>query len=200
LLLAVWIALIVVSILTVGGVAPVEESLQLTVAGWMLVEEATGSTSGIVPAAGFAIAPTSTAKVFVVVVGLAGGGVPEPAGTDSVQSTSTCWFATPAVITACGYAITKYDDPAASDCVATCVALFPSVVAAVFDPYSLPTVGVQVTLPDSPTAEIAPVEHALETLSCTWLEVTLLAPTDPLMIFFAPTAFDFSLKFPTLLF
>ena len=64
--------------------------MQLTVAGWTLVDEATGSTSGIVPAAGFAIDVTSTASVLVVVVGLAGGGVPEPAGTDSVQSTSTC--------------------------------------------------------------------------------------------------------------
>jgi len=35
------------------------------------------------------------------------------------------------------------------------------------DPYSLPNVGVQVTLPDSPTAEIAPVEHALDTRSWT---------------------------------
>ena len=70
------------------------------------------------------------------------------------------------MITACGYAITRYEDPAASDCVATCVALVPSVVAAVFDPYSLPSVGVQVTLPDSPTAEIAPLEHELETRSC----------------------------------
>ena len=83
---------------------------------------------------------------------------------------------------------------------ATCVEPEPSVVAAVFDPYSLPSVGVQVTLPDSPTAEIAPVEHALETRSCTWLEFTLLPPTEPLMIFFDPTAFDFSLKLPTLLF
>lgn len=199
-LLAVWIAAIVVSTLTVGAVAPDGESVQVTDAGWMLVEEATGSTSGIVPAAEFAVEVTSTARVFVVVVGFAGGGVPDPAGTDSVQSISTCCGLDPAVITACGYAITRYDDPAASDCVATCVALFRSVVAAVFDPYSLPTVGVQVTLPDSPTAEIAPVEHALATLSCTWLEFTLLAPTDPLMIFFAPTAFDFSLKFPTLLF
>ena len=51
LLLAVWIALIVVSTATVGsGVDGVGVSLQLTVAGWTLVEDATGSTSGIDPA------------------------------------------------------------------------------------------------------------------------------------------------------
>ena len=202
-MLAVWTALIVVSTLTVGaGVAGLAAvSVQLTVAGWTLVDEATGRTSGIVPAAGFALDATSTASVFVVVVGLAGGGVPDPAGTDSVQATSTCCPPSgPAVMTACGYAITRYEDPAASDWLATCVALVPSVVAAVFDPYSLPTVGVQVTLPDSPTAEIAPEEHELETRSWTWLEFTCFAPTEPLMIFFAPTAFDFSFQLPTLLF
>jgi hypothetical protein len=189
-----------VSTFTVGaGVAGLAAvSVQLTLAGWTLVEEATGSTSGIVPAAGFALDATSTASVFVVVVGLAGGGVPDPAGTDSVQSTSTCCPPSPAVITACGYAITKYEDPAASDWVATCVALDPSVVAAVFDPYSFPTVGVQVTLPERPTLEIAPVEHELETRSCTAEESTCLAPTDPLMIFRAPTALDFSFQLPTL--
>ena len=81
---------------------------------------------------------------------------------------------------------------------ATCVALDPTVVAAVFDPYSLPTVGVQVTLPESPTAEIAPVEHAFDTRNCTWLELTCLAPTEPLMILRAPTALDFSFQLPTL--
>ena len=64
--------------------------VQLTVAGWTLVDDATGSTSGIVPAVE-CVRERSTAKPLVVVVGLAGGGVPEPAGTDSVQSTSTCW-------------------------------------------------------------------------------------------------------------
>ena len=110
-----------------------------------------------------------------MVVGFAGGGVPEPAGTDSVQSTSTC-CPRARLITACGYAITRYDDPAASDCVATCVALVPSVVAAVFDPYSLPSVGVQVTLPDSPTDAIAPVEHALATAQLHLARVHLLGP------------------------
>ena len=83
---------------------------------------------------------------------------------------------------------------------ATCVGLATSVVAAVFEPYSLPSAGVQVTLPDSPIAEIAPVEHELDTRNCTWLEFTCGAPTEPLMIFFGPTALDFSLKLPTLAF
>ena len=78
------------------------------------------------------------------------------------------------------------------------MALAPSVTGAVFEPYSLGSVGVQVTVPDSPTDAIAPDEHALDTRSCTWLEFTCLAPTDPLMIFFAPTALDFSFQLPTL--
>ena len=113
-------------------------SVQLTVAGWMLVDDATGSTSGIVPASECESTPRSTARLLVVVVGLAGGGVPEPAGTDRVQSTSTrCETPVVPLIATCGYASTRYDDPAASDCVATCVALDPSVAAAVFDPNSL---------------------------------------------------------------
>ena len=102
LLLAVWSALIVVSTVTVGAVLGLAAvSLQFTVAGWMLVDDATGSTSGIVAACACVLEPRSTARLLVVVVGLAGGGVPEPDGTESVQSTSTCWPAVP-LITACG--------------------------------------------------------------------------------------------------
>jgi len=82
--------------------------------------------------------------------------------------------------------------------VATCVALVPSVTAAVFDPYSLGRVGVQLTLPDSPTDAIAPDEHALATRSWTWLEFTCFAPTAPLMILRPPTAPDLSFQLPTL--
>ena len=74
----------------------------------------------------------------------------------------------------------------------------PSVTAAALVPTSFGSVGVQLTLPDSPIALIAPLAHAVPTRSCTWLELTCLAPTDPLMILRAPTALDFSFQLPTL--
>ena len=49
-MLAVWIALIVVSTATVGADVVDDCSVQLTLACWLLVDDATGSTSGIVAA------------------------------------------------------------------------------------------------------------------------------------------------------
>src|ERR1700733_9316375 len=74
------------------------------------------------------------------------------------------------------------------------------VTAEVLTTSSLGSVGVHVTVPDRPTALIAPLEQVEATLSCTWVELTCLAPTEPLMILRAPTALDLSLKLPTLLF
>src|SRR6185437_2941302 len=65
---AVWIALSVESTATVGAVVfGVALSLQLTVAAWALVEDATGKTSGIVPACELVLDPSSTARLLVVV-------------------------------------------------------------------------------------------------------------------------------------
>ncbi|HEX4279141.1 MAG TPA: hypothetical protein VHZ27_00150, partial [Solirubrobacteraceae bacterium] len=72
-MLAVWIALIVVSTVTVGAGDGVQVSVQLTVADWLPFDDATGRTSGIVPASDGAAEPRSTARLFVVVVGFAGG-------------------------------------------------------------------------------------------------------------------------------
>src|SRR5689334_777509 len=121
-------ALIVVSTLTVGaGEVGVLASVQLTVAVWAPVADATGRTSGIVPAWSWVLA-RSTARLLVVVV--VDVGVTVPGGTDRVQLTSTrCAGVDVVLITACGYARTRYEDPAASDWVATVVALVPSVTA-----------------------------------------------------------------------
>src|SRR5690348_12662614 len=99
-------ALTVVSTLTVGADAPVPVSVQLTVAVCALAADATGSTSGIVPAWPW-VAPRSTTRLLVVVV--VDVGVIVAGGTDRVQLTSTPW-ALP-LITACGYARTRYEDP-----------------------------------------------------------------------------------------
>ena len=78
------------------------------------------------------------------------------------------------------------------------MALVPSVTADALVPTSFGSVGVHVTLPDGDTALTAPVVQVVPTLSCTWLELTCLAPTDPLMILRVPTALAFSFQLPTL--
>src|SRR2546421_6914129 len=94
--------------------------------------------------------------------------------------------------------MTRYVDPAGSDWLATEVAPDPSVTADALVPTSFGSVGVQITLPDRPIALTAPVEHGVATRSWTWLELTCLAPTAPLMIFRPPTAPDLSFQLPTL--
>ena len=156
----------VVSAVTAGCGIVGDCAVQLTVASWLLGDDATGKASGTVPASECVLEATSTARLLVVVVGFDGGGVPEPAGTDSVQPTSTCCPDAP-LITACGYASTRYEDPAASDSEATCVEVAPSVVAAAFDPYSFGSTGVQVTSPDWATDCIAPSVHGPAILNWT---------------------------------
>jgi len=45
---------------------------------------------------------------------------------------------------------------------------------------------------------IAPLVQAEDTRSCTWDELTCLAPTEPLMILRAPTELALSFQLPTL--
>ena len=78
-----------------AGVLGEALSAQLTVAVCAPVDDATGNTSGIVPACEFPLDPISTARLLVVLE------VPVPGGTDSVQSTSTRCPVVP-LITACG--------------------------------------------------------------------------------------------------
>src|SRR5271154_6426534 len=84
LLLAVWIALMVVSTVTVGlGVLGVHWSSHATVTDCALADEGTGSSSGIDPARSCESLPASTARSSVI-----DGAMP----ADSVQSTSTRWL------------------------------------------------------------------------------------------------------------
>jgi len=51
---------------------------------------------------------------------------------------------------------------------------------------------------DSSCGACTVLVDGVPTLSCTWLELTCLAPTEPLMIFRPPTALDLSFQLPTL--